>query len=164
MGCLRWVTMLFMGVILAVPAYGRTARQADPAVAAEARQSLEAMLDLWRDGNYGALFDRTSLSGRESREGFARKLSNASRRPSCCWEKMQEVRVSGKSDDAVSVRARFGLDGPGETEYTTRSVRLVREEGEWRASQTDILALAGEKRKKARRTATHRKSGESSFP
>ncbi|WP_298268865.1 hypothetical protein [Geobacter sp.] len=144
---------------LALPAQARRGEPADPAVAAEARQSLDGILDLWRAGNYEGVYDRTSVSGRESREAFARKLANASRRPACCWEKMQEVRVTAGSGDAVTIRARFGLEGPGETEYSTRSVRLVREEGGWRVAQADLLALAGAKKKRhrhSRKTYTER--------
>lgn len=138
-------------VLLAIagPLHARTTEPADPQMAAEATQGLEAILDLWRDGNYRLLYDRTHVTGRESREGFARKLANSSRRPACCWEKLQEVKVSVRSGDAVTVRGRFGLDGgPGGTEYVTRSIRLDREDGVWKASQTDILALAGAKRKR----------------
>ncbi|ABB30590.1 hypothetical protein GeomeDRAFT_0938 [Geobacter metallireducens RCH3] len=145
----RMVAVAVVMLAVAGPASARTARPADPGMAAEARQSLEDILDTWRDGNYELLYDRTSVSGRESREGFARKLAKASRRPACCWEKLQEVTVSARSGDTVTVRGRFGLDGgPGGTEYATRSVRLVREDGVWKASRADILSLAGEKRRR----------------
>ncbi|WP_306536241.1 hypothetical protein [Geobacter sp.] len=134
---------------LVILAMAGPAQSADPQVAAEAQRSLEEILDLWRDGNYASLHERTSAGGKESREGFARKLARAAHRPACCWEKLQEVRVSARSGGAVDVRGRFGLDGgPAGTEYATRSVRLVREDGAWKASQADLLSLAGAKRKK----------------
>ena len=129
----------------------RTARTADPQEAAEARQGLEEILDLWRDGNYGVLHGRTVSGGKESREGFVRKLEHAAFRPACCWEKLQDVTVSLGKGDTVSVRGRFGLEGgPSGTEYATRSVRLVRENGVWKASQSDLLSLSGGKRKRYR--------------
>lgn len=125
----------------------RPARQAAPVAESEARLALESILDLWRDGNYDALYERTSITGGGSREAFARRLAGASRRPACCWEKMQEVRVTVRGTDSVSVRATFGLEGgPGGTDHVTRAIRLVREDGVWKASRADILALAGEKR------------------
>lgn len=145
----RTVGAAMVMLALACPLHAHTAEPADPQLAAEVTQGLEAILDLWRDGNYRLLYERTNAAGRESREGFARKLANSSRRPACCWEKLQEVAVLARSGDAVTVRGRFGLDGgPGGTEYVTRSVRLDREEGVWKASQSDLLSLAGAKRKR----------------
>lgn len=148
MKTVRIAAVLLLLTVLPLPAQARQGEPADPAVAAEVRQSLEGVLDLWRAGNFEGVYDRTSVTGRESREAFARRLAHSSRRPACCWEKMQEARVTARSGNAVTVRARFGLEGPGETEYRTRSVRLVREEGEWRVAQADILALAATAKKR----------------
>jgi len=134
---------------LACPLHARATEPADPRLAAEVTRGLEEILELWRDGNYRLLYERTNVGGRESREGFARKLANAPRRPACCWEKLQEVAVLAGRGGSVTVRGRFGLEGgPGGTEYVTRSVRLERENGVWKASQTDLLSLAGAKRKR----------------
>ena len=153
----RAATAALVMLAVAGPVHGRTAQAVDPQVAAEARRSLEEILDLWRDGNYGALHERTTTGGRESREGFGRKLADASRRPACCWEKLQDVTVSVRSGDAVAVRGRFGLEGGvAGTEHATRSVRLVREDGVWKVSQADLLSLAGEKRKRYRHAGTSR--------
>ena len=145
----RAVTATLVLLALAGPLHARVGEPADPKLAAEVTRGVEAILDLWRDGNYRLLYERTNAAGRESREGFARKLANSSRRPACCWEKLQEVAVSVRNGDSVTVRGRFGLDGgPGGTEYVTRSVRLDREDGVWKASQSDLLSLAGAKRKR----------------
>lgn len=146
------VSVLLALALFASSASGKTLQPADPQLAAEAQRGLEEILDLWREGNYAGLYERTSVTGKESREGLAKKLAAAPRRPSCCWEKMQDVRVSSRSDDAVTVRAKFGLEGgPGGTEYATRSLRLAREGGRWTVSQADILSLAGASKKKYRR-------------
>ncbi len=156
---LRVAAAALVMLAMAGPAHARTVQPVDPQVAAEAQRSLEEILDLWRDGNYAALHERTSARGRESREGFARKLAHGSRRPACCWEKLQDVTVSARSGSAVAVRGRFGLDGgPAGTEYATRSVRLVREDGVWKASQADLLSLASEKRKRYRHVGTRSKA------
>jgi len=102
---------------------------------------------------------RTFDSGRETRESFASRLSAAPLKPACCWEKLQEVTVTAKSDTAATLRGRIGFDGPGNTEYKTKSVKLRKEEGVWRVARNEIftLAEAGKKKHARRRTAHYRK-------
>lgn len=156
------LTLFLAALLVATHAFAaRPARQAAPVIESEARMALESILDLWRDGNYESLYERTSSTGGGSREAFARRLAGASRRPACCWEKMQEVRVTVHGSDVVSVRATFGLEGgPGGTDQVTRAIRLIREEGVWKASRADILALAGEKRVTYRYVKQEGKSGQ----
>lgn len=119
---------------------------------AEAQKGFGEILDLWRDGRYGELFDRTLASGKGSREQFSRRLTAAPKKPACCWEKMQEVKVSVKNDSTVTLRAKVGIEGgPSGTEYVTKSFKLQKEDGIWRISQSDILSLAGEGKKRNHR-------------
>lgn len=152
----RTVVMLVSVLFVTLgPALAGPGRIATPQVAAEARRGLEDILELWRDGNFDALDGRIRLGDRESREGFARKLRNSARRPACCWEKLQDVAVSVQNGGTVTVRGRFGLErGASGTEYATQSVRLVLDDGVWKASQADILSLAGGKRKGYRYVGT----------
>lgn len=120
-------------------------------IKAEAVKSFEKMLDLWRAGDYCALYDRTTVSGRETRESFSRKLASARLRPSCCWEKMQDVVVQVKSANSAVIKAKIGLDAPGEMEYKTKSFKLVNEFGEWRIACSEILALTEIDEKKAQK-------------
>ncbi len=115
---------------------------------AEAESGFGEILDLWRDGRYAELYDRTLAGGRGGKEQFAKRLAAASKKPACCWEKMQEVKVSVKNDYTVSLRAKVGLEGgQAGTDYTTKSFKLQKEDGVWRISQTDILSLAGTRKK-----------------
>jgi hypothetical protein len=120
------------------------------AMKSEAVAAFGQILDLWRDGDYGRLYDRTTVSGKETREGFARKMASAQLKPSCCWEKMQEVSANVKSPTSVVIRAKIGLDAPGEMEYKTKSFKMVNEFGEWRIARSEILALAEVKKGKNR--------------
>jgi hypothetical protein len=122
----------------------------DAEMQGEARKGFEEILDLWRDGKYGELYDRTTGSGKGSREQFSARLAGAPVRPACCWEKMQDVTVSAKHADAVTVKARIGLEGGTGNEYRTRSFMLVKQDGVWKASRSDILALSGDGKKKKR--------------
>jgi hypothetical protein len=112
--------------------------------AAEIRQDFETVLDLWREGRYADLYYRTVVSGKQTKESLVRKMSAAERRPACCWEKLQDVRISDEKDDSAVLHARLGIEnGAGMTEYCTRSFRMRREEGVWKPALSDILALAG---------------------
>ncbi len=116
----------------------------------EVRRDFETILDLWRDGRFAELYDRTYAAGSRSRESFLRKMSAADRRPACCWEKMQDVKVTISDADTATLHARIGLERTGtETDSCTRSFRLRRESGVWKASLSDILTVAGASRKKS---------------
>ena len=144
-----WLTMALVAGLFS-PVQAKTPYMPDEEVQAEARKGFEQILDLWRDGKYRELYERTTRSGKETRERFIARLAGAPFKPACCWEKMQDVSVSVKKEDAVSVRARIGLEGAVEKEYKTRSFKLVKEDGVWKISQADLLGLSGASKKKKR--------------
>jgi hypothetical protein len=139
---------LVMGLIC--PVQGKSPYLSDEALQAGALQGFEQILDLWRDGKFGELYERTISSGKETKEHFVARLAGAPLKPACCWEKMQDVRVSARKENAVTLRAKVGLEGGGGTEYKTRSYKLVKEDGVWKISQSDILTLSGGSKKKKR--------------
>jgi len=113
-------------------------------------KDFEQILDLWRDGRYNDLFERTS-GGKESKEAFAKRLASAPRKPACCWEKMQEARVSLKSDRDAVVRAKLGFEGGvSGTEFVTKGIKLKRDGGFWVISQSDLFTLAKLSKKRVR--------------
>jgi hypothetical protein len=145
------ILAILLAMVLTTPLWGGVVAD-EGVVKTEATKGFERILDLWREGNYGELYDRTMINGKDTRESFARKMSAAKLKPSCCWEKMQDVSVMIKSSNSVVIRAKIGLDAPGEIEYKTKSFKLVNEYGEWRISRADILSLAeAKKSKKSRR-------------
>jgi hypothetical protein len=146
---------LLLMILSVIPAQGKSRTKSVGAVNSSATEQevlrdFERILDLWRDGKYDDLFERTATS-RESKEQFARKISSAPRKPACCWEKMQEARVSLKSGTAAVVRARLGFEGsiPG-TEYVTKGIKMKKEDGVWMISQADLFSLASLSKKRAR--------------
>jgi repeat uncharacterized protein DUF1502 len=145
--------MLVFAVGTGNPAWGATPYRSDADLQVEVRRGMEEILDLWRDGRYEALYERTVNSGKQTREKFVKTLAAAPLRPACCWEKIQEVKISLMGDSTATVRARLGLEGGGGTEYKTRSFKLVREEGTWCMSQKDIVSLAEGGKKKSRKRA-----------
>ncbi len=128
----------------------------DDEIRAEAERGFREIVELWHSRKYDELYERTLANGKQTRKGFADRLAAASFTPACCWKQVQDVRVTVKNDDAVVVRAKIGLDGPGDTESRTGSFKLRREEGIWCISRGDILSLAGASKKK-RYTGTHRR-------
>jgi hypothetical protein len=143
------VLAMFAAMVLAAPLWGEVANEGN--IKEEATSGFEKILDLWRDGNYDMLYDRTLVSGKDTKQSFARKMAAAPLKPSCCWEKMQDVSVMVKSPTSVVVRAKIGLDAPGEMEYKTKSFKLMKEFGEWRISRVDILSMAEAKKPKKSR-------------
>jgi hypothetical protein len=143
------VVMISLGAVL--PLWARQQVEDAEAVRSDAVQGFEEILDLWRDGNFKELYHRTLISGKDTRESFTRRMATSDLKPSCCWEKMQEVAVSIKSPASVVIRAKLGLDAPGEMEYKTKSFKLNKEDGIWRISRSDILSLAEAKKVKSKR-------------
>ena len=123
------------------PSSGASRFSSNEELKVEAERAFAQALELWRDGRYAQLYDRSK--GRETREDFARRLASARLRPSCCWEKMQDVSVRLDGDSVAVVRAKLGFEGRGDTEYKTGSFRLVREDDVWLLSRSDIFSLAG---------------------
>lgn len=124
-------------------AFASSEKDGHPA-AREIQRDFETNLDLWRDGRYEELYERTYAEGGRSRETFIRRLTAAGRKPACCWEKLQEVTVSKGPGKKATLHARIGLESRfGATEYSTRSFRLKKESGVWKPAMSDILSLAG---------------------
>ncbi len=158
---MKRLTMLVMTLaclLVALPLWGRQEVADAEAVRSEAVRGFEEILNLWRDGNFDELYNRTLISGKDTKESFAKRLSTARLKPSCCWEKMQEVGVSVRTPSSVVVRAKLGLDAPGEMEYKTKAFKLSKEDGVWRIARSDILALAEAKKKKGKRARSGRTS------
>ena len=143
---------LVLVLIAALPAQAR--RHAQPRTPSGGEQEVlrdfEQILDLWRDGRYAELYERTA-GGKEGKERFAKKLAAAPRKPVCCWEKMQEARVTLKGERAATVHARLGFEGGvSGTEFVTKAIKLKKEDRFWSISQADLFALADLSKKRAR--------------
>jgi hypothetical protein len=124
-------------------AFASSDKDGHPA-AREIQRDFETNLDLWRDGRYEELYERTYAEGSRSREAFIRRMTAAGRKPACCWEKLQEATVSKGPGKKATLHARIGLEVRfGATEYSTRSFRMKRENGVWKPAMSDILSLAG---------------------
>lgn len=142
------VTILF--VAMTCPVFGKGRAVTDEGFQTEAAKGFEQVLDLWRDGRYDELYDRTFGGGGDSRERFADRLAAAPRRPACCWEKMQDVKVSAGKGNRATLKARIGLEGGVSGDSVTRSFRMVKEDGVWKVSRSDIISLSGATKKKKR--------------
>jgi uncharacterized protein (DUF849 family) len=142
---MKRIMLLFVVLTSLLSVLPVSARQevADPdAVKTQAVRAFEQVLDLWRAGDYDRLYDKTTVSGKDTKESFSKRMAGARLKPSCCWEKMQDVVVHIKSPASVVIRAKLGLDAPGEMEYKTKSFKMTNEFGEWRIARAEILSLA----------------------
>jgi hypothetical protein len=148
---MKKLTVLVMLVVLfgaAGAAWGKSAYQPEEEIQADAERAFGEILGLWHDKKYDELYDRTLSAGKLTRKSFADKLASARHRPTCCWMMLQEVRVAVKNDDNVVIRAKIGLEGIGDAEYRTGVFKLRRVAGIWRASRSELLSLAGTRKKK----------------
>lgn len=148
--------IVVVGLTSAVPAADAArrgppaARETTTAGEQEVLRDFETILDLWRDGRYDELYLRTS-GGKDGKEKFANRLASAPRKPACCWEKIQQPKVSLKSGNSAVVQARLGFEGsvPG-NEFVTKGVHLKKESAGWSISQSDLYSLADLSTKRSR--------------
>lgn len=148
MGKLMAVAVLVGIVCFAGTVRDLPAASADSGVEAEVKRDMESALGLWRDGRYDDLYEQVVPGGKQSKETFIRKLQVSTRRPTCCWDKVQEVRVTVKSGTTATVRARLGFEEGVGTEYLTRTFKVVKQGDTWRLAQADVVSLAGSVKKK----------------
>lgn len=154
---LACIAIGFTGMVRDLPA-----ASADSGVEAEVKRDMESALDLWRDGRYADLYEQVVPGGKQSKETFVRKMQLATRRPACCWEKVQEVRVTVKNGTTATVRAKLGFEEGVGTEYLTRTFKVVKEGDVWRLSQADVVSLAAGSKKKhyvTKRRSDHGENG-----
>jgi len=138
--------LLSVALVLLLFVLPVSAKQETPdpeSIKTEAVRAFEKILDLWHAGDFDHLYDKTTVAGKDTRESFRKKMEAAKLKPSCCWEKMQDVAVSVKSNSSVVIRAKIGLDAPGNMVYKTKSFRMTNEFGEWRIARSELLSLAG---------------------
>ena len=125
-------------------------------------QSMSETLDLWRDGRFDQLFEHLSHRGKTSKEQFVAKMRDASIRPACCWQKLENFTVLSEKRAEATVYVKVGLEGtPGMTDSCTREFKLAFEQGLWKMQLNDVLSLAGISGKKGKHS-NHKKSHKSS--
>jgi hypothetical protein len=114
-------------------------------------QSMSDTLDLWREGRYEQLYEHLAHRGKTSKEQFANKMRNASIRPACCFQKLENFKVLNEKRTEATVYAKVGLEGtPNASESCTREFKLTHEENIWKMQLADILSLSGATAKKTR--------------
>ncbi len=120
-----------------------SAKAGEDPPAAEIRRDLERTLDLWHERSFSELYDRVIGNGGKTKEYFISHLAAAPRTPACCWEKLQEVRVSVKDERQATLQGKFGFDTGAGGEFMTRKVKLEKDDGIWKMKMADLLSMAG---------------------
>lgn len=152
MKAVKILLVALFALVVAVPLFAKEQVADADGLKTEVVREFEQILDYWRAGDYGRLYDKTMVNGKDTKESFSKRMATARLKPSCCWEKMQDVVVSVKTPSSVVIKAKIGLDAPGEMEYKTKSFKLINEFGEWRIARSELLSLAeAGKGKKAHR-------------
>ena len=143
---------LLFSLLLVNPSYSYAATDA-----AILEQSVSETLDLWREGRYEQLFDRLAHRSNMSKERFIVKMREASVRPACCWQKIENFSVLNEKRTKALIYAKVGLEGPPNTvESSTREFKLTHEAGIWKMQLADINNLAGvTTAKKSRHSRKH---------
>lgn len=100
-------------------------------------------IQLWADERFEALWAHGLLASRYrvSREAFVRGMRHRVIKPTCCWGRLREVRVSFMAAEEAIVEAQVGIDVKtlGTTAVRSMLVYLRHEEGEWRMTLEDFL-------------------------
>ncbi len=135
--------ILFTSLLLLYSSATFASSPAEPPQSAQVRKDVEATLDLWREGRYDELYHRVIESGGHTREYFVSHLAAAPRKPSCCWEKLQEVRVTGDDERRATLHGKFGFDTGSGAEFMTKGVKLEKDGGIWKMKMSEVLALSG---------------------
>jgi hypothetical protein len=146
---MRWRLILLAALLTLSSAllYNSPAAAADDAVAGEVRKDVEKTLDLWRENRYEDVYRRIIESGGHTKEYFIAHLAAAPRRPACCWEKMQEVRITVKNERQATLSAKFGFDTGIGVEFMTKGLKLEKEDGVWKIKMSEVLLLSGKGKK-----------------
>lgn len=140
--------LLFLFSLPAFPVRAETS----PAVF---EQAMSDSLDLWREGRCEQLFSRLAHRGKTSKEAFVKKMSEASIRPACCFQKMENFKLLNEKRTGATVYAKIGLEGvPRVAESCTREFKMTQEEGVWKMQLSDIYSMAGVTGKK--KSTAHR--------
>lgn len=140
----RLLCLLFFIITIASASVVTAGQHQDPR-----EQALSDTLDLWREGRFEQLYDALSHRSSMTRERFVLLLKDASVRPACCHNKLNNFKLINEKVTTAKVFARLGMEGTVGTDSSqSREFTLDHEEGRWKMRLTDIKALAGHKKKK----------------
>lgn len=135
--------IFWLACLLMVMVAGSVAAETGRETAAAAQQGFEEILDLWRAENYEELYTRLEHPPDKGWPYFAQRIVYASRLPACCWEKLQDVRVTVVDPDTVLINAKVGFEVEGiGTRFVVRNFTLRRRNGVWQLPLSLILDLA----------------------
>lgn len=153
MGRLQTLLCGLLLMVIAIPALAK----GDAAGQTEVRQGFEQILDDWRDGRFVELYNRTS-GGKMTREAFVRHFTDCELKPTCCWDKLQEVSVTMQTASRATLRGTVGLESAVGSETRTKAFKLTKENGVWRISQAELVALSGAVKKKHKKRYVTKKN------
>lgn len=112
-------------------------------VAIEAQQGFKEILEIWRAENHEGLYRRLEHPPEKEWAYFAQRIVYGARIPACCWEMLQDVKVTVLDVNAVQIRARVGFEVEGVgTRFVVREFPLRRSAGVWKLPMHVVLELS----------------------
>jgi hypothetical protein len=113
------------------------------AIEEQARQSFEQILDLWRAEDYAGLYTRLTRPDDLGWAYYASRIIRHSKKPACCWEKLQDVDSTVIGKECVIINAKVGIEAKGAgTRFVTRKFTMSYIDGIWKLPMQDILDLS----------------------
>ena len=111
----------------------------------EVTDAFTAILSLWKEGKYEALYEYGTLSSKANvaREKFVSQMRNKAWGLAPSWETLRDIKVNIKHPALVYVSARIGYKPKkwGDTTVRTETYRLLLEDGIWRIDLLKILKV-----------------------
>jgi hypothetical protein len=109
----------------------------------EVTDAFTAILSLWKEGKYEALYEYGTLSSKANvaKEKFVSQMRNKAWGLATSWETLRDIEVNIKHPALVYVSARIGYKPRkwGDTTVRTETYRLLLEDGIWRIDLLKIL-------------------------
>jgi hypothetical protein len=134
---------LFVSIVLSFFLFTAVTGFCAEAIEEKARLGFEQILDIWRAEDYEGLYARLTHPPEQGWDYFAGRIVYASRIPACCWEKLQEVKLTVIGKDRVIINAKVGMEVEGVgTRFVTRDFDMRRSDVIWKLSMRDILDLS----------------------
>ena len=108
------------------------------------------VLDLWRAGNFGDLYDKL-IKTKKTKEEFISIMKDSTVKPACCEKRIQYFEIVKEKNNFSRVYARIGVEGAG-VDTVSIGFTLRKVDGKWLMYLRDVVKIANiSKQKKGKK-------------